>query len=346
MKVTSAYLEITNICNLDCRSCYNRSGRTKTRRELSLAQIQAMSDRFVKEFDCHYIALAGGEPTLHSEFDAILAHLLSYSDMKVGVVTNGTVHNPYLVEAYHKYPNLKVQVSLDGSCEEVNAKTRGSGNFRKAMDFLTALAHPAKAPTMKMVISKHNLHDVEAYYRLALSLHCVPDFVFVNSLGNASDVWESIEPTPQQKLAVVRTLDRLNEECKQEVLLPLCTESCPFSDENAGLSVLVKCDGAVQPCQILYDDAYCLGNILSDETALFTARREWLAQLAEKRTQPTENCGKCLARMSCKRGCLAFAVMKSGDPLASDGECTFRKLQLLGYEVMKRGNVYDKSSDT
>lgn len=346
MKVTSAYLEITNICNLDCRSCYNRSGRTKTRHELSLAQIRALSDRFIRKFDCQYIVLAGGEPTLHPEFDQILAHLLSYPDKKVGVVTNGTVHNPYLVEAYHKYPNFKVQVSLDGSCEEINAKTRGGGNFQKVMEFLTALAHPGKTPTMKMVISKNNLHDVEAYYRLAFSNHCVPDFVFINSLGNASDVWESMEPTPQQKLAVVRTLDRLNEEWGQEVLLPLCTASCPFSNRDAGLSVLVKCDGAVQPCQILYNDAYCLGNILSDETSFFTKRREWLAQLAEKREKPTESCGKCLARMTCKRGCMAFAVMKSGNPLASDGKCTFRKLQLLGYEMMKRGNVYDKRSDT
>ena len=34
MKVKTVYVEITNQCNLNCRTCYNRSGLNRERREL------------------------------------------------------------------------------------------------------------------------------------------------------------------------------------------------------------------------------------------------------------------------------------------------------------------------
>lgn len=343
MKIESAYIEIVNICNLDCQSCYNRSGKVHVRKELTLSQIQHISDRLINEFGCTYISLAGGEPTLHSQFDEILHYMLSIPCLKVGVVTNGTTASKFLIEAYHTVPNLKVQVSLDGSCEEVNAKTRGIGNFEKATAFLKQLECPGKFPIMKTVISRNNLHDVEDYYRLAMSMGCAPDFDFINGMGNASDDWDSLEPTAQEKLSVLRTLDQLNQEYKQEFRLPLCTGQCPLADRDTKLSVLIKCDGSMQPCQMLYDDAYTLGNLLFDNRTTITERYMSISDIAKTRKETTDSCTKCLVRTTCQRGCMALAVMKTGNPLADDGECTFRKLQILGYEMMKQvGELDDK----
>lgn len=100
MNISSVYIEIVNICNLDYHSCYNRSGKHHFRRELSLTQIKVISDRLINEFGCTYIALAGGEPTLHSEFHTVLNHLLTYPNIKVGVMTNGTTNEQFLINAY------------------------------------------------------------------------------------------------------------------------------------------------------------------------------------------------------------------------------------------------------
>lgn len=343
MKIASAYIEIVNICNLDCRSCYNRSGRSLTREELSRTQIRQIADRLIGEFGCTYISLAGGEPTLHSEFDRILTDLLTRPDLQqVGVVTNGTTAADGLIEAYHTYPHLKVQVSLDGSCEEVNAKTRGTGNFDRAAAFLEKLKCPGKSPVVKMVISQNNIQDVEAYYRFAMTMGCEPDFDFINGMGNASDVWDNLEPTAQQKLAVLRSLDCLNGEYGQAAHLPFCTGGCPLANPETELSVLIKCDGAVHPCQMLYDEAYVLGNILHDDSTAIAEGLAKISGIAQARRDSVDSCAGCLARSSCKRGCMALAVIKTGDPIADDGECTFRKLQILGYAVMKQGVLHDK----
>ena len=90
----------------------------------------------------------------------------------------------------------------------------------------------------------------------------------------------------------------------------------------------------MQPCQILYEDAYTLGNLLLDNTPAIMDKFAHISEIAKARKESTESCTKCLARATCQRGCLALAVMKTGNPLADDGECTFRKLQILGYEVM------------
>ena len=341
MKIASAYIEINNTCNLNCRSCYNRSGRPHPVKELPFVGLRRIAARLIQEFGCESISLSGGEPTLHSEFDEILTHLLSYPHLRVGVVTNGTTGRRLqgLIGAYPIHPQLKVQVSLDGSCEEVNAKTRGKGSFQTAVSTLSALrsVNAGKSPTMKMVISKENLQDVEAYYRFAVSMGCEPDFEFVSAMGNASDAGDFFEPTAKEKLSVIRILDRLNEEYGKEVQLPFCTSRCPLGQKNSALSVLIKCDGSVQPCQLLYDGSYTIGNLLQDETASLEAAFAAISELAEERSKASEKCARCVARRNCERGCMALAVMKNGDPLADDGECTFRKLQLLGYAVMKQG---------
>lgn len=335
LNINAAYIEITNLCNLDCQTCYNRSGKNQVRKEISFAHFQFITERLINDFGCTTIILSGGEPTLHSQFAEILAYLFSLSSLQVCVVTNGTTNCKMLIDAYQTHQKMMIQVSLDGSDEESNARTRGKDRFDQAISFIKALRNPDRQPIMKMVVSQNNLSKVEEYYRLAISLGCVPGFDFINEMGNAKDSWEKLVPTAQQKLAVLRTIARLNDEYDQEVYIPTCTTACIFLNPNASLSVSVKTDGTLQPCQILYDSAYSLGNLLHDQTDTITARYAALSNLTNERAAESESCFKCVAKDTCKRGCLAASIMKSGDPFGSDGECTFRKLQLLAYEVPK-----------
>lgn len=335
LNINSAYIEITNLCNLDCQTCYNRSGKNQVRKEISFAHFQFITERLINDFGCTSIILSGGEPTLHSDFPKILEHLLSLPSLQVRIVTNGTTNCQELVNAYQTHDQMMIQVSLDGSDEASNAKTRGKDRFDQVISFIKALRNPNRSPIMKMVVSQNNLSKVEEYYRLALSLGCVPGFDFINEMGNATDSWNNLAPTAQQKLAVLRAVARLNDTYHTDVHVPTCTTSCIFLDPNASLSISVKTDGTLQPCQILYDGAYSLGNLLHDRTDKITSRYTALSKLANERAIKKEKCFKCVAKDTCMRGCLAAAVMKSGDPLGDDGDCTFRKLQLLAYEVPK-----------
>jgi len=336
LKITHAYIEITNICNLNCRSCYNRSGEPHKEREIPPDQMSRIAYK-LNEWGCGRVSLSGGEPTLHTEFDRMLCLLLQYPDLQISVSTNGTTNSRSLSDAFNIYDNVSLQISLDGSCEAVNAVTRGRDNFRKTIAFLLTLKESEKKPALKMTVSQSNYSDVGAFYELAVSLNCIPEFDFIGAMGNAKDNWPSLGLSAKQKLDVLRTINRLNKKHGVNAALPYCTSSCPLSVSNADHSVLIKCDGSVHPCQMLYGDKFALGNILTDSAKTLEASFMKIAETVRAREATDYGCEKCLARSFCKKGCMALADMTSGDPLASDGECGFRKIQILGFHAVEQG---------
>lgn len=334
MIVKTLYIEITNRCNLNCRTCYNRSGLNRETHEISLDELQQIVEHF-RPYGLERVLLAGGEPTLHSDFDAFLDWMEQTSDLAFGIVTNGTVFNEKLIDFTRRCERLLVQISLDGSCEEINALTRGRGHFDQVMRFVNAIGDAATPPRLKTVLSQQNLDDVERYYALAVEKHCSPEFAFIYRCGNGEEHWDDKALTSQQKLQVVRRIEALNQQYGYEAHLPLCTYTCPLVKEDPdALSLCIKTDGSIQPCQSLYDARFTLGNARHFDDAAFHEAIHRLTALARQRKQGDFGCRTCLLQAGCGRGCMAAAFMLHGDPLADDGECVFRKAQFVRAHLM------------
>ena len=328
MRFKTVYTEITNKCNLNCRTCYNRSGLNKTTREISVAEIEYIL-KTCSEYGANRFLFSGGEPSLHSHFHELLALIDEYPKFSYGFVTNGTVHDEAWIDFLNSHDNITLQISLDGASEETNKLTRGCGNFDRALEFIKKLRLPSQKPLLKMVVSKNNLHDVENYYRFAVTLGCIPEFAFIYRSGNGADEWEKKALSPQQKLSVLRTVRKLNEEYSIEAYLPMCTVRCPFSSGNDTISVCIKTNGMIQPCQTLYSDEYSIGNIFELNEKEMQIRVDSLISTAKQRLLTNYGCEKCLLRSGCGKGCMAEAVNNFGNPLADDGNCLLRKLQFL-----------------
>lgn len=332
MKIKTVYVEITNICNLNCATCYNRSGHNKERKELSSEQIESILNTFIP-YGLERFLLSGGEPTLHSEFERVLDLIDKYPEITFGVVTNGTNPHKKLLEYINTKKNLKLQISLDGSCEELNAKTRGAGNFGKTVNFAKQVCTPAIEPFLKMVISQSNYNDVESFCNLALSLKFTPELAFIYKSGNGADEWGCKELDSMQKLKVLKLVERINKEKGANIFLPVCTTKCPLVGGLKELSLCIKVDGSVQPCQSLYDEKYSVGNALSFDEKTFFSNMNGIADIAKERSRQDFGCEKCMLNGICGRGCMAEAVNLHGDPLANDGNCNYRKQQFLNLNL-------------
>ena len=343
MKIDSAYIEITNACNINCKTCYNRSGTNTSRQEISFVQLQ---DAILKlmELGAKQFIFAGGEPTLHSQFEQILDLVKIYPDYHFCISTNGTVHNQKLIDIYNTVHNFNVQISLDGSCEEVNSITRGKGNFQRTLEFLHKLDPVKKKLRVKMVISKNNLFDVESFYRMVVSLGGVPEFAFVNKQGNAITHWDEMGISLEGKFAVIRVINKLNSELSIKALLPLCTSKCPLSGKSPNLAATIKVDGIIMPCQLLYDNHFMLGNIFYLDKTNFEDRLNYVSSLVEARETTDYGCNRCIIRSYCKKGCMALAFNMTGNSLSCDGECDFRKLQFIRLDLEKRARGLIKSA--
>ncbi len=328
MKVKTVYVEITNICNLNCATCYNRSGLNRCRKELTAAQLEKILQTF-KAFGLQTFLFSGGEPTLHTEFNKILAFIDRYPEITFGFVTNGTTQNKQLAHYLNTRPNCKVQISLDGSNEEVNAKTRGKGNFAKTVAFAKMVQTPAIQPLLKMVVSQNNFNNMESFCNLALSLNFTPELAAIYRSGNGETGWENKALTQQQRMKILKLAEKINREKNANIFLPSCTVTCPFVGDLNELSLCIKVDGSVQPCQSLYLPDYTVTNALHFSKTEFEAGLKRIAGLAKARRQKDYGCQKCLFKEACGHGCMASAVDLNRDPLANDGDCEFRKTQFI-----------------
>jgi radical SAM protein with 4Fe4S-binding SPASM domain len=231
---------------------------------------------------------------------------------------------------------LTLQVSLDGSTEEVNARTRGAGNFAKTIEFARRMPKRDNKPLLKMTVSQNNIDDVEAFYCLAVSLGFIPEYAFITRRGNAGHGWNDLRLTPKEQFDILRLIGRLNDEYSTEAFLPLCTSGCPYAVSNPQLSLCITPDGAIHPCSLLSAPEFSLGNIYNFDEEFFIERVAYITELALKREAADYNCENCIIREGCRKGCMAAAFLLNGDLFDDDGNCELRKMQFVSLTLKDR----------
>lgn len=334
MRVKSVYAEITNRCNLNCATCYNRSGLNSECKEMPVEEIEKIVTLF-RPLGLEKLHLSGGEPTLHSEFDRILDFANTYPDVIFSVTTNGTCAGKKLVRYLNTRENVQLQISLDGSCEAVNALTRGAGSFQKVISLAERIKTAAVMPRLKMVVSQNNMEDVEAFCELAFSLGFMPEFAFIRCSGNAEEEWASKALSAMQKQRILKLLARINRERGADIFLPSCTVTCPLTEGPKELGLCIKTNGDIHPCQALYGEEFAVGNLYHFDMSAFTVRVGEICALAAKRKEQDFGCARCILSGACGKGCMAEAVDLTGDPLGDDGNCEGRKQQFIARTLAK-----------
>lgn len=86
MKFKRVYIEITNICNLNCSFCLNNK---RPKKEISLSEFETILKKIDKYTDYIYLHVKG-EPLLHSNLEGILTLAEKYKK-HVNITTNGTL---------------------------------------------------------------------------------------------------------------------------------------------------------------------------------------------------------------------------------------------------------------
>ena len=124
--ITRCYLEITNICNLDCLFC-PKTDRTKHR--LSMEEFEQLTDKLRGQIKFLYFHLMG-EPFLHPHLSDFI-QIARRKDFVPVLTTNGTLlaKGQSVIDAH---PH-KIQISLHS--HEGNAKEHPEEYIRQVMTF-------------------------------------------------------------------------------------------------------------------------------------------------------------------------------------------------------------------
>jgi len=161
-------VEATNRCNLNCRHCYkniNDMGGGTADIDLHLL------DRVLGEterYNTRIVMVTGGEPTLHSDWEGLVA-VLEKHDVDYVFTSNGTTfreaHKVLVRGATDRFKGI--MFSLDGAKAETNDAIRGEGTFEKVMGaFKLARMHGIPFG-IQTVLGSYNLEELAEIGELA-----------------------------------------------------------------------------------------------------------------------------------------------------------------------------------
>ena len=150
-------LQITDRCNLRCRHCYISE---KAPKELTVKQITGALKEF-EEMQGLRLMITGGEPLLHSNFDALNNVLPDFLIRKV-LFTNGLLLNKELLRVLNVD---EIQISIDG-LEKGHDSLRGAGTFSKAVKAVRLAREMGFEVSVATMVHAKNLNDFDEMEKL------------------------------------------------------------------------------------------------------------------------------------------------------------------------------------
>ena len=171
------YFTLTKACNLACLHCV----RSHTPNNHYNDEIQTMGTndaiKVIKQLGDFYpnatLAITGGEPTLHPDFDTI-AQESCICFKNIVLTTNGIFpeHKLKRLAELTQNPNFYIQVSLDGD-EVSHDEIRGKGTYNKTIKSIIELCNLCRNNSISIstTVSKLNMKSM---FNLAENLKHIP----------------------------------------------------------------------------------------------------------------------------------------------------------------------------
>ncbi len=186
-------VEITDVCNLRCPTCYAMSGPHRTTHR-TLEQVERMLDRAVaNEVEPDIVQLSGGEPTLHPQFFEILDAAKKRPINYLMVNTNGVriAEEPGFAERLADYRgDFELYLQFD-SFERQALMTLRAADMRRIHERALAKLNALEIPTTLVVTVRRgvNDHELGKIVEFALEQPCVRGVNFqpVQAAGRLED---------------------------------------------------------------------------------------------------------------------------------------------------------------
>ena len=196
------YLEVSNECNLACKTCPITFGKIEEPAALTLEQVQRLVSQSpkVKRVVLHGV----GEPLLNRELPRIISWLKE-REIYVLFNSNGTLMNRRWQETLIESGLDEIRLSLDAATPETFARVRGRPLFHRIVENIRGLVSlKAERGSMTPLVSlwltglRETLRELHDFIRLAQSLGI--DRVYLQRLVYWEDENEDRMARPEQSL--------------------------------------------------------------------------------------------------------------------------------------------------
>ncbi len=241
MKFNKIYVEITNICNLNCSFCSKDNLKKK---EMSLQEFDKVLSKIRQYTDTIYLHVKG-EPLLHSKLEEILTLTKKYK-VNVRITTNGTLLKEKL-NTLQKYDNIRqINVSLHSENNKANY-------FEDVFSTCTTLSKNIPIVYRIWLLDNYNLDK--------LSTTIVDKIIFYYNLDNSFK--QKILDNKNIKIVDNIYLDKDNKFNWPDNLENNLKKTGTCLGTRSHIGILV--DGTIIPCCLDSKGLLKLGNIFTDD---------------------------------------------------------------------------------
>jgi selenobiotic family peptide radical SAM maturase len=296
---------ITQVCDLHCKHCYDRSNRSPLKLEKAIEILDDLRAFCLTRHVGGHVSFTGGNPLLYPRFPDLYR---AASDRGLGIAILG---NPAPKEGVEELLEIQqpsfFQVSLEGLPEH-NDTIRGSGHFERVIEFLEVLRELDVFSMVMLTLTRDNIDQVLPLGEMLRDLTDSFNFNRLSMVGEGASLhlptrseymnfleayMEAAENNP-----VLRLKDNLiNILCKEKGLEPF--GGCTGYGCGAAFNFIVALsDGQAHACRKFPSP---IGNVLEQSISDI-----YDSEIAARYRSGCQACRDCTIRPVCG-GCMAIA---------------------------------------
>lgn len=318
--VLSAYLHVTQRCNLHCIGCYSLDKDRNALKDPSEEDVKRAVLQLSKH-GCKMLVISGGEPFLRKD----LSHLLKYAKKeacieKIQIITNGTFATDKALEDVRPYVD-GIAISIDGYSSGKATFLRDDGIFDKVISAVKRCKEAGIQTSILPTVHARNYDCLKEYVVLSKELEVGISFSLL-TCSPKDAVLKDWLPTGEQLSNIARQLIELGTEGTVSVNdMPIGDGIDARRSCEVGCKILsISADGTVYPCHMLHDSRLAMGNIFKEELTEILSSD--IAKTCEElHVDHFDVCNKCTYRYICGGGCRARSFYSYGNLTSQDTYC-------------------------
>lgn len=342
------FWETTVSCNLACVHCRRLEvSPLLSQEDLSTEEAVHFIEELARDFHpSPVLVLSGGEPLIRKDI-FFLIRFAGHQGVEVALATNGTLIDRALAQEIAASGIRRVSISLDGAASGTHDRFRKiPGSFERAVRGVELLRSQGVPVQINVTLTRHNLPELEATYRLSLELGAASlHYFLLVPVGCGLEIKKEYQLSATEYEDALRRIHQFALE-RKIYIRPICAPHyfriltqgrSPLLKESAGAIpgaasaamtkgclagtgiCFVSHKGEVFPCGYL---PVSCGN-----TRTKRFREIWDSSSALRLLRDPHllvgKCGACEFKTICS-GCRARAYEEFGDFLAEEPNCLYQ----------------------
>lgn len=307
--LATAYLHITNVCNLNCIGCYSFDRTRNCKDKLTFENIKHILNE-LHDNGVENLVISGGEPTIRNDLVDIVAYAKSIGIERIQVITNGTRYDEEKIKKLKEYIDV-LAVSIDGYSQENPRFIRDEGIFSKVISFIEGARDQGLTVSILPTLHRFNIEHIEEYIKLSQELKVAISF----SLLTCSGELEGYIPTEENLDFLASYLFKF----MKSGLVPLQDYSSLEAKKSCGAGeniISVTAEGDVYPCHMMHDTDKKMGNLLVESLDSILKNAVKIPAVDQ-----IKKCNECKVKDVCGGGCRARALLMEGTWDSPDPYC-------------------------